>query len=182
MLRDLGIMLLNILIAMVIGSIFILLQHENPLRVYYYLIVYPFTTVGGLAKVLAKATPLIFTGLAALVCFRCQLFNVGVEGQIYLGALAGSLVILFVPVPSAVLLLLLACLTAMLVGGLWAMLAGWLKVRFRVHEVISTIMLNYVATSIMTYAVVDHLKRADGNYSRTENFGVTFTKLMPPSS
>ena len=64
MLRDLGIMLLNILIAMVIGSIFILLQHENPLRVYYYLIVYPFTTVGGLAKVLAKATPLIFTGLA----------------------------------------------------------------------------------------------------------------------
>lgn len=180
MLRDLGIMLLNILIAMVIGSIFILLQHENPLRVYYYLIVYPFTTVGGLAKVLAKATPLIFTGLAALVCFRCQLFNVGVEGQIYLGALAGSLVILFVPVPSAVLLLLLACLTAMLVGGLWAMLAGWLKVRFRVHEVISTIMLNYVATSIMTYAVVDHLKRADGNYSRTENFGVTFTKLMPP--
>ena len=85
-----------------------------------------------------------------------------------------------VPVPSAVLLLLLACLTAMLVGGLWAMLAGWLKVRFRVHEVISTIMLNYVATSIMTYAVVDHLKRADGNYSRTENFGVTFTKLMPP--
>ena len=149
MLRDLGIMLLNILIAMVIGSIFILLQHENPLRVYYYLIVYPFTTVGGLAKVLAKATPLIFTGLAALVCFRCQLFNVGVEGQIYLGALAGSLVILFVPVPSAVLLLLLACLTAMLVGGLWAMLAGWLKVRFRVHEVISTIMLNYVATLFM---------------------------------
>lgn len=173
-------MLANILIAMVIGSVFILLQHEDPLKVYYYLIVYPFTTVGGVAKILAKATPLIFTGLAALVCFRCQLFNVGVEGQLYLGALAGSLVLLFVPIGSSFILLLLACLAAMLVGGLWAVLAGWLKVRFRVHEVISTIMLNYVATSVMTYAVVDHLKRADGNYSRTENFNVMFSKLMPP--
>jgi len=107
-LRDIGVMLVNILIAMLIGSIFVLLQHEDPLRVYYYLIVYPLTTAGGLAKVLAKATPLIFTGLAALVCFRCQLFNVGVEGQIYLGALAGSLVLLFVPGGSPVLLLLLA--------------------------------------------------------------------------
>ncbi|MEN6564558.1 MAG: ABC transporter permease [Christensenella sp.] len=173
-------MLGNIVIAMLIGSVFILIQGENPITVYYYLIIQPLSDIGGIIKLLAKATPLIFTGLAALVCFRCQIFNVGVEGQLYLGALAGALVLLFVKTGSAVLLLIMACVAAMVAGGLWAMLAGWLKTRFGVHEVISTIMLNYVATSILTYVVVDHLKRADGNYSRTEAFQTTFTKLAPP--
>lgn len=178
-LKSAGVLLLNIVLAMLLGSIFVLLQGENPIRVYYHLLISPLVSANGFIKVLGRATPLIFTGLAALICFRCELFNVGVEGQIYLGGLAGSLVLLFAPVQNHVLVLALAVLAAMVAGGLWGMLAGWLKVRFHVHEVISTIMLNYVASSIMTYVIVDHLKRADGSYSRSEMFTNTFTKLIP---
>ncbi len=177
--RDIGMIFLNILIAMLIGSIFVLLQGENPLKVYYYLLIDPLLTARGLAKILGKATPLIFTGLAAVICFRCKIFNVGVEGQIYMGALVGGLVLLFLPTLNPVVTLVLACFAAMLAGGAWSALAGWLKVRFNVHEVISTIMLNYVASAILSYVVINHLKKP-GTNPRTESFTSTFAKFAPP--
>ena len=177
--KDIGFVLLNILIAMFLGSILIVLQGENPFTVYYYLLVQPLSSLRGIMKVLGKATPLIFTGLAAVVCFRCNIFNVGVEGQIYVGALGGALVLLFAPINNYVIALVLACAVAMLAAGLWAGLAGWLKIRFKVHEVISTIMLNYVASAFLSYIVVDFLKKPGSN-PRTESFSQQFAKFMPP--
>ncbi|MEA5049985.1 MAG: ABC transporter permease [Oscillospiraceae bacterium] len=178
-LRDVGIILLNIGIAMLIGSLFILLQGENPLKVYYYLLIDPLTSVRGIVKVLGKATPLIFTGLAAVVCFRCNIFNVGVEGQIYMGALAGAFVLLFAPIKNNVLMIAAAACASMLAAGAWAALAAWLKIRFNVHEVISTIMLNYVASSVVSYVIINQIKKTGSN-PRTESFANGFTKFMPP--
>lgn len=159
--------LANILVAMLLGSILILLQGENPFQVYYYLLIEPLTRMSGVIKVLGKATPLIFCGLAAAVSFRSNLFNVGIEGQIYMGGLAAVLVAFFVPVQSSFIMIPMCLMAAMIAGGLWSMLAGWLKVKYKVHEVISTIMMNYIVSSIVSFVILNYLK-ADGANPRTD--------------
>lgn len=162
-LSDIGTVLLNIFFAMLIGSVLLLLQGENPLVVYYYLLVEPLTRTSSIIKILGKATPLIFCGLAATISFRCNLFNVGVEGQLYVGALAAALVALFAPIQSRILLVSLCLLAAMAAAGTLSLLAGWLKVHFHVHEVISTIMLNYIVSALLSFVVINFLKAPGGN-------------------
>lgn len=102
---------------------------------------------------LLQATPLILTGLATALSFRAGVFNVGVEGSLYLGAFAAAWVgFTFTRLPG-VPLILLALLFAALVGAVWLAIPGWLKVRLHVDEVVSTLMLNYVATNLTSYLV-----------------------------
>jgi simple sugar transport system permease protein len=104
------------------------------------------------ADVLARSTPLIFTGLAVAVAFRAGLFNVGAEGQLLFGALAAVAVGLVPGLPSW-LHMPLALLAAALAGAAWGVVPALLKARFRAHEVITTIMLNYVAALMTGYLV-----------------------------
>lgn len=179
--REIGMIVVNIFISMVLGSILILAQGENPLEVYYYLLIDPLTSMSGILKVLGKATPLIFCGLAATVAFRCSLFNVGIEGQIYLGGLAAAAVALYVPISTPVLKVLCCLVAAMAVAGAWAALAGWLKTRFHVHEVLSTIMLNYVASAMVSFLLLNFMKE-DGINPRTNPFpdNALLPQLAPP--
>ena len=78
------------LLALLVGALILLLQGENPIEVYRYLLIDPLISKNGLLKVLGKATPLIFTGLAATLAFRCNVFNIGLEGQLYAGALTAA--------------------------------------------------------------------------------------------
>lgn len=122
-------------------------------------------TVGtgyGLGQVLFKATPLLFTGLSVSVAFRAGLFNIGGEGQAVLGALAMGVVGAALPTDCPVLVAVPACLLAgALAGGLWGLLAGVLKARFGAHEVISTIMLNFLAFAGSGWVVMTWLKVGD---------------------
>jgi len=110
-----------------------------------------------LAQSLAKATPLLFVGLAIALGLRAGLFNIGAQGQMTCGALAAAVVGLRsgIPVMIHVPLILLA---GMATGALWGALAGWFKATRGVHEVLSTIMLNYVAVNIATYLTTHNLK------------------------
>ncbi len=98
-------------------------------------------------ETLTRATPLIFTGLAAAVAFRARLFNIGAEGQLYLGALAAvagaSLGSRFAGLPQGVLFVLMM-LSAALAGALLLLGPAWLKSRFRVDEVVTTLLLNFI--------------------------------------
>ncbi len=180
-LKSLGLIGLNMLIAMAIGSIFIIIQGQNPLEVYYYLLVEPLTRTSGIIKVLGKATPLILSGLAAVIAFRCSLFNVGIEGQIYIGGLAAAVAALYFPINNAFIKIPVCLLFAMVTAGLWSMLAGWLKVKFKVHEVLSTIMMNYIAMAMVSYILLTFMK-SDGISPRTNDFPVegTLPQLFPP--
>jgi simple sugar transport system permease protein len=108
------------------------------------------TTLAGFLEALKFSTPLIFTGLALAFGFRVGLFNIGAPGQMVLGAIAAMLVGVYLPGPTF-LVLPAAVLAAALGGGLWGALPGWLKARFGASEVINTILLNYIAYSLLLF-------------------------------
>ncbi len=103
-----------------------------------------------------SATPLLFTGLAAAVAFRMQLFNIGGEGQLYLGAIGGAGAAIWLgPHHSTVLTILAMCACAGAAGALWALIPGALKAFARTNEIITSLMLNYVAGQLLTYLIFD---------------------------
>ncbi|HEX7004023.1 MAG TPA: ABC transporter permease [Trueperaceae bacterium] len=111
-------------------------------------------TLSGFLDSLKFTTPLIFTGLAVAFAFRAGLFNIGAPGQMVLGALGAAGVAIYMPGPKA-LVLPLAIVASALFGGLWGALPGWLKARFGANEVINTILLNYIAASILLFVLSD---------------------------
>src|SRR4051812_39989009 len=140
-------------IAFVAGGIIILLSGQNPLEAYKALFSGAFGDKRSIAETLVAATPLIFGGLAFAIAARSGMFNIGIEGQLMMGGLACGLVgALDLGIP-AVLFLPLALLTAAVAGGIWGAIPGVLKARAGAHEVISTIMLNYIAFRINTYVM-----------------------------
>jgi len=143
--------LLAVIAALAAGAVFIAGIGENPLEIYALLFREAFGTGYGLGQTLFRATPLLFTGLAVALAFRAGLFNIGVEGQMYLGGFAAALVGAYVPLPGA-LAAVAAVLAAGLAGGLWGAIPGVLKARFGAHEVINSIMLNFIAFSLVSWA------------------------------
>lgn len=175
-------MLMNIVLALCIGSVFLLLQKQNPLQVFYFLFIEPLKTLDGIIIVLGKAVPYAFTGLACAISFRSGLFNIGVEGQMFWGAFAAAAVGLTCKNLPAVIHVPLAITAAMLAGGFWAFIAGWLKVRFKVSEVLSTIMMNYLASNLVSYLLLNFF-RGDGPSARTADLlsSARLGQFYPPN-
>ncbi|HEY8416062.1 MAG TPA: ABC transporter permease [Thermaerobacter sp.] len=144
-----------LLLAAVIGAGVVVLAGGNPSEVLGILISYNLSTPDSIAGVLSRTVPLIFAGLAVALGFRAGLFNIGVEGQYLLAAFAASWTGVYLAGLPAVLHLPLVVLAAMAGGAIWAWLPGWLRVRRGVHEVISTIMLNFIATSLLLWLLAD---------------------------
>jgi simple sugar transport system permease protein len=142
--------LLAIVLALVAGAVFIAAIGESPLAVYGLMASQAFGTGYGIGQTLFRATPLLFTGLAVALAFRAGLFNIGVEGQMYLGGFAAALVgAAALPPPLA---LPAAVVAAAVTGGAWGAVPGVLKARFGAHEVINTIMLNFIAVALVSWA------------------------------
>lgn len=145
--------LITLALALIVGAIIMLVSGKDPWEAYRVLFESALGTERARANTLLAATPLIFTGLATVIAFRAGIFNVGVEGSLYLGAFAAAWVgFTYTDLPG-LLIVPLALLVAGLVGGLWALIPGYLKARLRVDEVVTTIMLNYVAILFTTYLV-----------------------------
>ena len=117
-----------------------------------------FTGNGAFSATLLSATPILFTGLAAAAAFRMQLFNIGAEGQLYLGAAGASWIALKLGdhhVHSIVVYVLAMGLAAAALGALWALIPGILRAFGRTNEIITSLMLNYVAGYLLTYLIFD---------------------------
>src|SRR5215813_14224831 len=148
--RELLFPLIAVVSAFVVGGILVLLIGDNPIQAYRLLIGSALSWPDGIGYTLFHATPLIFTGLAVLVGFRCGLFNIGAEGQLYIAAFATAWVgITFAKLP-ALILIPFCFLAAILMGAFWAAIPGVLKARFGSHEVINTIMLNFIAIGLVS--------------------------------
>lgn len=144
--------LLAVAAAAMCAMAIIALSGRDPFMIYERLFRATFASGYGTGQVLFKTTTLIFTGLAVALPFRARLFNIGGEGQLQLAALAAAITGALLPasVPP-VAVLPLSALAAMTAGGVWGASAGILKVRFGVNEVISTIMLNFIAQAAAGY-------------------------------
>ena len=146
-----------LLVALLAFHLLVLLYGESPARVLRVMLEGTWGNPYGLGQVLFKATPLIFTGLAVAIPFRAGLFNIGAEGQVVIGALTGALIGTALPAGSPwILAIPLVAAGAALAGGAWGAVPGALKARFGAHEVITTIMLNFVALALVNYLVASH--------------------------
>jgi general nucleoside transport system permease protein len=144
--------LLSFILAVGVATLFIDVAGFDVSSGYQAILKGAFGSPAAIADDLARATPLIFTGLAVAIALRAGLFNVGVQGQMYMAALVASQVGLIQGLPAWVHVPLVF-LSAAIAGGLWGMVPAFLKARFRAHEVISTIMLNYVVILFTSYLV-----------------------------
>jgi len=120
------------------------------------------------------ATPLIFTGLSVAVAYHAGLFNIGAEGQLTLGALAAAAVGAVWPRLWSPLAPVLAGLAAILAGTLWGAIPGWLRARRGSHEVINTIMLNFVAAGLASYVALYVLKNPNSQNPETRPIGAGY--------
>jgi simple sugar transport system permease protein len=142
-----------VILSFLVGAIFILAIGSNPLHVYGQMFGECFGTGYGFAQVLQKTTQLIFTGLAVALAFRVGLFNIGAEGQLYLGAFLVALAGWLLGGLPALFLIPLCILAALIGGALWAGIPGLLKAFFGAHEVITTIMMNFIAIALMSFLI-----------------------------
>ncbi len=150
--------ILSVLGAMFIFEIVALAYGEQPAGVLGDLVSGTWGTMYGVGQVLFKTTPLIFTGLSVGVAFRAGLFNIGGEGQAVLGALAVGVVGASLPDATPPLVAVPLCVAAgFAAGAVWGAIPGVLKAHFGAHEVITTIMLNFVAMAISSWLVVTWL-------------------------
>jgi ABC-type uncharacterized transport system permease subunit len=157
-LRELMFPLIAVVAAFIVGGILVLVIGDSPLETYRLLFGSALSWPDGIGYTLFYATPLIFTGLAVLVAFRCGLLNIGAEGQLYMGAFATAWVGITFANLSPWFLIPMCFLAAILAGGVWGAIPGVLKARFGSHEVINTIMLNFVAVALLSYFTQYHYK------------------------
>ncbi|MHA2032379.1 MAG: ABC transporter permease, partial [Candidatus Kariarchaeaceae archaeon] len=144
--------------ALLVGALVLLITGYSPIQAYGALIIGAFGDIRGIGQTLAQATPIVFTALAFLFAFKAGLFNIGAEGQFLVGALAAAVVgISFNGLPS-IIHIPLALIVGAVVGGLWALIPALLKTELGAHEVITTMMLSYVALYGTGYLVNDVFK------------------------
>ncbi|MBI3362522.1 MAG: ABC transporter permease, partial [Chloroflexi bacterium] len=159
-----------ILAALLLGSALIAVTGASPIEAYRYLLRGAFGNANSLGDTLIKTTTLVFAGVGMAFAFRCGVFNIGGEGQIYIGALFATVIGLLRLPP--VIHLPLALLAGFVGGGLWAAIAGWLKARRGLNEIIVTIFMNYIAVILVSYFVTGPLKEPPGYYPQTAEVAV----------
>ena len=144
--------LLSIVIGVLVGAIILVVAGYNPFRAYGEILAGIFSGPRNIATAIVRSTPIILTGLSVTFAFRTGLFNIGAEGQFLIGGLTAALLGFSVSLPP-ILHIPFVMIAAALAGAMWGGFAGFLKARFGVHEVIATIMLNWLAFYLNNFIV-----------------------------
>jgi len=168
--------IISILCSFIVGAILIASIGGDPVEAFSYLLKGAFGTKSNIGETFVKATPLIFTGLAATFAYKCGVFNLGAEGQFVMGAVASiwiSTTFLSIPAP---LLIVLSLTSGAIAGGLWGLIPGILKIKRGLNEMIVSIMLNYIAVLFMGYLYSGPLR--DGNLPQTAEVAVKLSRFV----
>ncbi len=155
----------SILFSFFAGAILIACIGGNPVEAYRYLFRGAFGSLSNFGETVAKAVPLIFTGLAATFAYKCGVFNLGAEGQFVMGACASIWVNTTFTGLSGLSLVIVSLICGILAGGLWGYIPGMLKITRGLNEMIVSIMLNYIAILFMGFLYTGPLR--DGNLPQT---------------
>lgn len=163
---------ISVVIAMLVGSLVILASGKSPIAAYSAMLTGAFGGWRPLGETLLRATPLVFTGLAVSYGFRAGLFNIGAEGQLFLGGLAAAFVGLKVAGLPAAISLPIIILAAFLAGAAWAFIPALMKAKIGAHEVITTMMFSYIGRYLVSYLITGPL-RAEGSIPQTTELPIT---------
>ena len=145
----------SLLAALGAGSVLLVLTGNDPIDTYVRIIERGFTSQGALTGTVRSATPLLFTALAATAAFRMGVFNIVGEGQLFMGAIAASGVAFWWGEPLGPTVVVVMIAAGLLAGAFWGAIPGVLRARFNTSEIITSLMLNYVARNIATYLIFD---------------------------
>jgi len=168
--------------ALALGALLIIAIGQNPIAAYAAMITGAFGDKAALADTLEKATPYIFGGLSFLLTARAGVFNIGIEGQMYIGAFAAAIAGFLLPGLPPFLHVFIALLVAALAGAAYGWIPAVLKIGRNVHEVVSTTMLNYIAYAATAYLTV-HVFADPGAVAQTHRIlaSAALPPLAPPS-
>jgi len=160
--------------ALLVAALILWSQGVDPLHAYARIFIGAFGSFYGWSETLTKAIPLMLCGLGLAVAFRSSFWNIGAEGQLLLGATAATGIALFVPIagPSLLLLMILA---GFLAGAAWGLLPAIFKGKLGANEVITTLMMNYIAMEIVKYLVT-------GPWKGATQFGFPYTDRFPSAA
>lgn len=163
----------SFIVALMAGAVLLLVTGQNPVSTYQRIVERAFLDTGSINGTLIAATPLLFTGLCAAVAFRVGFFNIGGEGQFYIGAIFASGIALSLGRDTQGWLAVPAMILAGALGGaLWSSIPGVLRAVFRTNEIITSLMLNYVAGIISVYLIFE----SDSFWRDLEGTGKMFPK------
>jgi ABC-type uncharacterized transport system permease subunit len=141
-----------VVLALLLGAGLVLIAGGNPFSAYDDLISGAFGNQLDIGEVLAQATPLVIIGLGLALAYRGGVWNIGAEGQLFVGALCGGAVAIALPVSSGAVLIAAALIAGIVGGALWGLIVGALRARWGVNEVITSLLLNYVAILLFQWA------------------------------
>ncbi|MCB0099139.1 MAG: ABC transporter permease, partial [Caldilineaceae bacterium] len=186
LLIDLLLPIVAVLLALLVGAMILLALDVNPITAYSALVQGALGNVSGITQTLTKATPLLLVGLGICIAFRGGVINIGGEGQIIVGALAATAFSLALRNVNGWLLLPLTLLAGAVAGAIWGGIAGILKARLQVNEILTTVMLNVIALQLMNLLLrgplLDPAQIAAGtNIPQSESLPeqVWLTRLVP---
>jgi simple sugar transport system permease protein len=155
----------------------------DPLDGLYSLLIAPFTSWGAIGSVLEKTAPLILTGLAAVFAWQVGVFNIGMEGQMIIGGIVGGIAAVYLTGLPAPLHIFIACLAAFIAGAIYAGVPGYLFAYFGADEIVTTVMLNYIAVFISSYLLNNQLRSPTSVWAQSSNVQPTaeLMRFLPPS-
>jgi simple sugar transport system permease protein len=162
--------LLGAVIALLLGAVLILLAGSNPFTAYQAMFNGAFGGSRPLTETILKTIPLLIIGLGLSVAFRARVWNIGAEGQYFVGALLGSIVALQFSTLPAVVLIPVMLLAGIIGGAVWGFIPALLRIKRGISEIISTLMLNYVAILLVEYIARGPLKDPQGFLPETAQF------------
>ncbi len=165
----------SVILALFVAAIVFLIYGVNPLYAYQKIFEGAFGSYYGISETLVKAIPLLICGLGLAIAFKAMIWNIGAEGQLFIGATAATWVALtFQDKPAIVILMSMFCV-GFLGGAFWGVIPGILKVKLKTNEIITTLMMNYIAIQLVMYLVY-------GPWKGTEEYGFPYTNEFSTSA
>lgn len=155
-----------IVFALLLGGVLVFFSENSPLEAYKAIVRGAFGSPQKICELFVKLIPLTIMALGISVAFRAQLWNIGAEGQFIMGSIASAAVAIYIPLPFF-LRIPVSLLAAVAAGGAWAALAAWLKNRFNANEVITTLMLNYIADYFLMYLINGPMQDPESDLSQS---------------
>ncbi|MFD1175536.1 ABC transporter permease [Paenibacillus puldeungensis] len=161
----------SVVLAVLCGFAIILLVSDEPINAISSFLLGPFSSPFNISTIINKATPLIFTGLSLAVVFQTNVFSMGAEGQLYVGGFVGALAAVYIPGLSPWIHIPVILAAALAGGALFGAIPGYLKAKWNANEVVTTLMLNYVAIIMTSYLVNNVFKDPkSGGFARMKFF------------